>query len=420
MPHAAHSSGFKTHDLGFLAARALARARGSAGPAARPGEVLAAFKRVHRQVGASVRLAHLVDLLFAWTKPQDWEPGQAPVVWPRNDLLAELTGLQVRQVQNLLRQGERLGLFVSRCSPNGHRGGRRDGDGRIVWAYGIDLSPLGTRHGEFVQLAAAADAERRSRLELRRRITVARRAIAAVAETGLGMRTAGIDWLGEADVARLAASHARRLSDVQAMADVAEQLERRLLVLEQLVCLPADPVPVQTPIATPAEPRNREDIAPTNGSECTHITTTTALQPQRGYGSGNREKGSGEDSADRRCQLQAEADLERYHVTVDMLFRAAPYVCAELEFTNHLWRDAIRIAERQAMATDINLHGLKEAFRLLGPKAGAVAVIATLHKHQQGDVRSPGAYLRGIVRKALAGDLSLGRTIQGMRKAALN
>jgi hypothetical protein len=47
-----------------------------------------------------------------------------------------------------------------RDSPNGKRYGKRDPKGRIVEAYGFDLSPIAARYTEFVRLVEEARAER--------------------------------------------------------------------------------------------------------------------------------------------------------------------------------------------------------------------------------------------------------------------
>ena len=63
------------------------------------------------------------------------------------------------------------------------------------------------------------------------------------------------------------------------------------------------------------------------------------------------------------------------------------------------------------------IHAWREACRVMGDRGAAAAVIATVHKHRTGEVRSPGAYLRGMTSKAAAGELQLGRTYHGLREA---
>src|SRR5215472_2209138 len=80
-------------------------------------------------------------------------------------------------------------------SPNGKRYGRRDAKGRIVEAYGFDLSPLAARHGEFVRLAEEGRAEREAMGRLRRRATIARKGIVQILETVRDYDLSGEDWV---------------------------------------------------------------------------------------------------------------------------------------------------------------------------------------------------------------------------------
>jgi replication initiation protein RepC len=47
-----------------------------------PGQLLAALKAAAPRLGISPRLVHVVDWLFCFTHPQDWEAGARPLVWP--------------------------------------------------------------------------------------------------------------------------------------------------------------------------------------------------------------------------------------------------------------------------------------------------------------------------------------------------
>ena len=84
-------------------------------------------------------------------------------------------------------------------SPNGKRYGRRDRKGRIIEAYGFDLSPIAARHAEFVRLAEEAKAERAEMGRLRRRATIARNGITQILETAAEYGFEGEEW---ADLAR--------------------------------------------------------------------------------------------------------------------------------------------------------------------------------------------------------------------------
>src|ERR1700732_4915338 len=138
------------------------------------GQLLAAFKAAAPRLGLSTRLVHAVDWLFKFTQPQDWERGRRPIVWPSALLEQEALGLSETQAKRLNRYLIEAGLVTMRDSPNGKRYGKRDGKGRIVEAYGFDLSPLAARYAEFVRLAEEGRGGRGALGGLRRGGRVAR------------------------------------------------------------------------------------------------------------------------------------------------------------------------------------------------------------------------------------------------------
>lgn len=412
------AAGYRRYDVHFAAAEATAKRFKGLPPKTVPGQALAAFKRAARHLGAGPRVIQLVDLLFSWTRPQDWEDGQTPIVWPRNETLAEAMGIEVRQVQNLLRQAVHLRLVSHRDSPNGHRGGTRDERGFIRWGYGIDLSPVGARYPEFLQIAEAAALEARARDELRRRLTIARKSIFQIAQTALEQSLAGADWLGEVDLARMAAGHARGVRSIEQLSAIVEQLEsRRAAVHGAFTAALAE----QTAMPKAAEKADISvNITSTDVQDCTDSTTTTPLQPANaGLRNGSRKRSSGYDVRILAPQSSVEADLERYGVDVAFVGKVCADLTWELEFGRRTWGDLVRIAERIAGQNEISGHAWHEACRIMGEKGAAAAVIATVHKHHAGEVRVPGAYLRGMTAKALSGELQLGRTFHGFREAPL-
>src|SRR6202012_2805044 len=91
--------------------------------------------------------------------------------------------LSPARVKTLNRALYDAGIFVLRDNEQGKRYGRRDAEGRIIEAYGFDLSPLAYRYEEFIRLAAEAKTERTRMKALRGRVTLARRAIRQAGET---------------------------------------------------------------------------------------------------------------------------------------------------------------------------------------------------------------------------------------------
>jgi replication initiation protein RepC len=159
-----------------------------------PGQLLAALKAATPRLGVSPRLVHALDWLFRFTQPQDWERGGRPVVWPSSSMQQEALGLSPTQVKEINRRLIELGLVTMKDSPNGKRYGKRDPKGRIVEAYGFDLSPVAARHAEFRRLAEEGRAERAAMGRLRRRATIARKGIIQILERAAKYAIEGEEW----------------------------------------------------------------------------------------------------------------------------------------------------------------------------------------------------------------------------------
>ena len=192
-----------------------------------PGQLLAALKATAPQLGLSPRLVHTVDWLFRFTQLQDWGRGGRPIVWPSAALQQEALGLSATEAKALNRALIEAGLITMRDSPNGKRFGRRDGQKRIVEAYGFDLSPLAARYAEFLRLAEEARAEREALRRLRRRATIARNGIAQILETAAEYGFADAEWLRLQRDAQDLTRALRTVERPEAMALGVESLERR-------------------------------------------------------------------------------------------------------------------------------------------------------------------------------------------------
>ena len=158
-------------------------------------QLLAALKAAAPRLGLAPRLVHAVDWLFKFTLPQDWEEGSRPIVWPSASLQQDALGLSPTQAKAINRALIEAGLITMKDSPNGKRYGGRDRKGRIVEAYGFDLSPIAARHAEFLRLAEEAKAERAEMGRLRRRATIARKGVTQILETAAEYSFTGEEWV---------------------------------------------------------------------------------------------------------------------------------------------------------------------------------------------------------------------------------
>ncbi|KRB78761.1 MULTISPECIES: plasmid replication protein RepC [unclassified Sphingomonas] len=412
MTYAYHpGAGFRRFDGAAAEAERAAQAFRGLPEGNGPGQALAAFKRAAAYLNVPPSVVQLVDVLFAWTKPEDWRAASTPIVWPRNDKLARKLGLKVRQVQNLLDRAIALRLISHKDSPNGNRGGARGPDGTIKWAYGIVLSPIGTRIDEFRAIAERGAREDEEIDALRRRLASARRRTASLAQAAVdaSLQNTGADE--ELALAQSAARQMRYVRDVQLLTGCVEQIEQRGRDLEGRV---AAVLLERDALNHPVETNNNAS------ADVTHcIDSTTTTQPQTAKAvtrSGLAEKSSGDyDVRSMLPQSEVEEDLEKHGVDLDFIESIVPELCGSLDLGRRGWGELVQLAERLADQHHIHRHAWHEACRIMGQRGAAASVIATVRKYQAGEVERPGAYLRGMSGRAAKGELNLGRTFHGLK-----
>ena len=409
--------GYRRYDEKLAAAETIAKRFAGLDRAATPGKVLAAFKGAAEMLGVPGSLERLVDELFKYTDAQDWEEGAAPIVWPSNEKLAHKLRLTVRQVQKLLRLGVDFGLLSFVDSPNGHRGGRRDERGRIIWAYGISLSPLGVRYGELVQLKAQARAHYEQLQELKRRRTIARKSIAQIAQTAIELGLKGADWLDEVELSRMAVAHARQLTGLDEHRRLVEQLEarrERLAAIYMAAVEAAKPKP-----STVDKLKQAVDSSCTNEADFTHITTTNPLFSPKGqlYSAWREERSDPAPADTPDHDSVVEMDLDRHKVDPAFITNACREICWDLAYRHPTWAEIVAIGQNQARELSVPAQAWNEACRIMGRRGAAAAMIALTYKANAGLVEKPGAYLRGMTKKALTGELALGRSFHGILKS---
>jgi replication initiation protein RepC len=374
-------------------------------------QVLTMFKRAAPYLGIPPRLVHAIDTLMSWSRPVDWMDGERPIVFPSNEKLTQKLGIGVRHLQKMLTSAARFGLLTHRDSANGNRIGARGKDGRLIYAYGIDLSPLGARYEEFVQAAAEGTAADQRIDVLRKRLTAARRRIRSLAQLVEDEMIESIDARTAVEIAQLATRQMRAVRDEALLGACVEQIEARAEELQKAVTSVFDGL---------QSSKNQEKDSPSDDLEDTLITTTNQPKTAKAdYSSGFPEKSSGSryDVRDPNPQTEVEADLAKHGVDPGFIASVIPEFM--LPGTQPpTWGTLIGTAERLVDQASIHRNVWHEACRLMGQKGAAASVLATAHKHMRGDVDRPGAYLRGMNRHAASGLLNLGRTFHGLKDNA--
>jgi replication initiation protein RepC len=371
------------------------------------GQLLAAFKAAAPRLGLAPRLVHAIDWLFRFTQPQDWERGARPLVWPSALLQQEALGVSETQAKRLNRHLIERGLITMKDSPNGKRYGRRDAQGRIVEAYGFDLSPLAARYQEFVRLAEEGRAAREAMGRLRRRATIARKGIVQIIETARDYDLKGEEWLTLDHEARAIRLELKR-------AETPDNMERGVVSLEwrqqqarnhlEMLLKDVKKIPSQSEIA-PHQYTYKPTPYP---QQDTVIASNTSSEPQ-------------EDLVPLPAapELRMRSEKGMVHgIRPDELVWLAPRLKPYLRRPNPTWPEIIDAADWLRHDLDVSKPLWGDACLTMGRELAAVALAIVSTKDPDHFRTTPGGYFHGMVQKAKADELHLERTVWAMRRAA--
>jgi replication initiation protein RepC len=374
---------------------------------AKPLRFLAAFQEAEPYLGLPTHAFKLVSWLVKQTQGQDWEEGSRPIAWPSARRQAEFLGLSPTRLKHLNRALFEAGIFVIRDNEQGKRYGRRDANGKILEAYGFDLSPLAVRYDEFVRIAAAAKVERERMRGLRKRLTIARRAIRQVGETLAGLDALPAAWERlAAETADLVAA-ARQVERSEELALIVNAVEKRKAEAEQWLRDVSKPVETN-----PTGSENGPHTTTTNLSQNRYIDTVIA-----------DERCSSTDPAvtkpDNAAPSPPPRDKqfpERLKLTPAQLIELAPrleqYVLAGPEPS---WAAIVTAADWLRGELGVSNYLWRTACGSMGEIYAAVAV-ALVSTHGQGHfTSSAGGYFAGMVKKFEKGELHLDRTLWRLR-----
>jgi replication initiation protein RepC len=380
---------------------------------AKPLTFLAAFQEAEPYLGLPVHAFKLVAWLVKQTRPQDWERGSRPIAWPSARRQQEFLGLSPAAVKNLNRTLFEAGIFVIRDNEQGKRYGRRGLDGRIIEAYGFDLSPLALRQEEFIRIAAAAKLERGRMKDLRRRKTLALRAIRqAIEELGAqGHEGEALRQLAH-DTAELAAM-ARRAEHSEDLVLIVKELERRKTEAEQQLRALIKPVE-SDPEGLSGKPHYYTNtILDQNLEQDTVIVQRTSKSAERNVpetptsGPGASIQGANSESV-----------LPVLRVTPAQLVELAPGLERYVERAQDTltWPDIVNGAEWLAGELGVSRTLWGHACRVMGRNLAAVALAFVTTRPEGYFTIGPSGYYAGMVKKAEKGELHLDRTLWKLRE----
>jgi len=340
------------------------------------------------------------------------------VIWPSNVALARGLGVSVSTMKHHLNGLVDAGLVAYSDGPTYQRRGRRDEQGRIIDAAGIDLSPIATR---FVELTDMADAAEHAAKEWRRfsnQRTVLRKEIQALILSAAQEGFAG-PW--DRAQARLDIIREARASDIDELTSWVDELESLQIELEAAYNNALNDRNIHTAVSK-FRPLQTTDEQPNSESSNNARPRANARDSNLSAASGGMafEKKPGE--AERAEQTER---TPRDVLTDDLQYISLPLVqdaCPKIETyvpgAFDSWSALRETGRDLCRAININPQVWQEALAVLGPDLAIAALAVTIQKFEVGLVAKPGAYLRTMIQRGRDGELHVSRSLFGMAQAS--
>jgi replication initiation protein RepC len=355
-------------------------------------EIFRAICTARPRLGVSERSLSVLNALLTF-HPETALTGEDDlIVFPSNHQLSlRAHGMPASTLRRHLAVLVDAGLVVRRDSPNGKRYARKGSAGEIEHAFGFDLSPLVVRSEEFESLAADIETEARALKLVRERITLCRRDIAKMIATGIEesvpTRRGGqgpANW-EEVHVAfRSIADKIPRSATRQELEPIAEELSQ---LADDVLNLLETHVESTNPSAN--ESRSERHI------QSSKPNSLTDLEPSLLEGRASRPE------PEPQTPRVAEGTYP-----LGMVLRACPDILDYAKGGILNWRDFVATAAVVRSMLGISPSAWEDAQTILGETPAAIVVACILQRSAA--INSAGGYLRGLTRKAEAGEFSLG------------
>ena len=380
-------------------------------------EALKVSKLAAAAMGLKSSKIALIDQLFACSKASDWEKrAMPPIVWPSNARLAQRMGIGISTMKHHLNGLVKAGLIAYSDSPTYQRRGRRDKDGNILEATGIDLSPIAVRYKELSEMVAAAEYEARECKRLSYRRTVLRKEVQSLI---LSANERHLEGPWNQAQARLDAIREKRARALEELREQVIDLEALQEEMEDIYDKMIQDINFDTavskfrPLQTTADSNNLE-LSNINGDALTRAKSNH----KTAYGSMALEKkpkgGATVIQQQSRSFSQPGDDLE--FLSLQLVRDTCPTLT---NFNPHIFSDWHTLRDSGhdlCISMGINPQVWQEALEYLGRDIAIAALAVTIQKADLGLVDKPGAYMRALVRKGGAGDLHITRSLFAMLK----
>ena len=384
--------------LAMMASQARAKAVPE-GAQVQKWKVFYSIREARDLIGATDRSLAILNALLSF-HPETVLSGDGElIVWPSNEqLMARANGMPATTLRRHLAVLVECGLIIRRDSPNGKRFARKGRGGQVEQAYGFDLSPIVSRAEEFRELAEAVQAERKAFKIAKERLTLLRRDIVKLIETGIEESVPGnwgrVQQSYQAIIGRLPRSAPRQLIE-DVCSDLHDLHSEVLDVLESFT-----------------KTQNLDANESHSGRHIQNSNPDSKLESKNGF---RNEDGEGSDVAE-SDNLHS---LPKRELPLGIVLDA----CPSLKDLGHggkirHWRDFLAAVEVARPMLGVSPSAWREAREAMGETQAAITLAAILQRSDQ--INSAGGYLRSLTDKAREGLFSTWPMVMALLRAKLD
>ena len=185
-------------------------------------DLLVLVKRAGRLAGFTSKMIELLDYYMGFTREQDWEEGANPIVYQSLSKTAEDLFVTERQIQYLEKALFEVGAITWNDSGNHRRYGHRCPEtDTILFAYGVDLTPLAYLLPELQAKYHEKQMRQKARAEAKRQISWHRSQIRGflieLEEQGPNIEPSLMEWQARYEEIAVQIRAHMKLEDVQAL-----------------------------------------------------------------------------------------------------------------------------------------------------------------------------------------------------------
>ncbi len=369
-------------------------------------------RKAGRLAGVSPAMFRLLDYYFAFTRDSDWEEGGRPIVYQSLSRTAMDLDITERQVQKLEKGLFEAGAIGFNDSGNHKRYGQRcQKSGRLLWAFGVDLTPLASLRETLQEKLDEKRLRDEAWREAKRRIS------------GLRRRMRGLlaEWSQRAGACeRSIDSYAARYEEIafEVRSHLGLEAVRSLLARHQSL---HDSLLEAMGVGAPSPRSSQQSSAPAVAAKtsCRREQKFVHKQPttQSSKDSCSRDDAGFQESVagpPEPTDPMSSAGLG--HVTLRMAVAAAGERLRVYLPKDPGWPDLSEAAYRLRADFGVSQASWAEACGVLGREGAALCLLVTdrAAERPENPVARPAAYFRAMVNRARAGELRLHSSVFGL------